>query len=51
MKQQLRLYQGLYGEIAGARYEGIFGSETHNDLRVYEMAYALDLSRSGLRMY
>jgi TonB family protein len=47
IKQQLRLYNALYGEIAGARYEGLLGAEIQDGVHVYELAYALDLERPG----
>ena len=45
IKQQLRLYNGLYGAIAGARFEGLLRADIQKG--VYELAYALDLDRPG----
>jgi len=47
IKQQLRVYNGLYGEIILARYEGLLSAETKDGVQVYKLAYALDLERPG----
>ena len=47
LKQQLRLYNGLYGLIVAARFEGILRETTADGIKVYELAYALDLDRPG----
>jgi TonB family protein len=47
IRQQLRVYNGLYGEITLARYEGLLSAEIKHGVPVYEMAYALDLERPG----
>ena len=47
LKQQLRLYNGLYGLITAARFEGILRETTADGSKVYELAYALDLERPG----
>jgi TonB family protein len=47
VKQQLRLYNGLYGQIAAARYEGILGTEVKRGVQVYELVYSVDLARPG----
>jgi TonB family protein len=47
IEQQLRVYNGLYGEIATARYEGLLRETTEEGTKLYELAYALDLERPG----
>lgn len=47
LKKQLRLYNGLYGLITAARFEGVLRETTAGGSRVYELAYALDLDRPG----
>ena len=47
LKQQLREYNGLYGQITAARYEGLLWEETVEGGGVYELGYALDLDRPG----
>jgi TonB family protein len=47
LKQQLRLYNGLYGLITAARFEGVLRETTAAGSKVYELAYALDLERPG----
>lgn len=47
VKQQLRVYNGLYGQIATARYEGLLRVTTEDGTKLYELAYALDLERPG----
>jgi TonB family protein len=47
VKQQLRVYNGLYGQIATARYEGLLRETTEEGIKLYELAYALDLERPG----
>jgi TonB family protein len=47
LKQQLRWYNGLYGLITAARFEGVLRETTTAGSKVYELAYALDLERPG----
>jgi TonB family protein len=47
LKKQLRLYNGLYGLITAARFEGVLRETTADGSKVYELAYALDLDRPG----
>jgi TonB family protein len=47
LKKQLRLYNGLYGLITAARYEGVLRETTAGGSKGYELAYALDLDRPG----
>jgi TonB family protein len=47
LKQQLRLYNGLYGLITTTRFEGVLRETTVDGSKVYELAYALDLERPG----
>jgi TonB family protein len=47
LKQQLRLYGGLYGLIAAARFEGVLRDTTEAGIKLHELAYALDLDRPG----
>jgi len=47
VKQQLRLYYGLYDQIAAARYEGVHWTEIQEGVQVYELLYSVDLARPG----
>jgi TonB family protein len=47
LKRQLRLYNGLYGLITAARFEGVLREATAAGSKIYELAYALDLERPG----
>jgi TonB family protein len=47
LKRQFRLYNGLYGLITAARFEGVLRETTSGGFKVYELAYALDLERPG----
>jgi TonB family protein len=47
IKQQLRLYNGLYGLIAASRFEGVLRDTTEAGIKLHEFAYALDLDRRG----
>jgi len=47
LKQQLRIYNGLYGQIVSARFVGLLAIRKDNGFVTFPLVYALGLDRPG----